>query len=155
MYLSIEVMEKKAIILLSCLGLVSIVFLEFLFIEAELFQYFPNIGIGFHFFGGFFVALNAYYLFQVELLKLKWSLVTVFVVGMVGLAAVGWESFEWILSQLTGSVYQGSVENIVEDLFVGLVGGIAASIIISYRHVVVLKVLDMGMEMNESPVTSY
>lgn len=136
------------VVLLSCLGLACIVFLEFLFIEAELFQYLPNIGIGFHFFGGVFVALNAYYLFQVELLKLKWSLVSVFVVGMVGLAAVGWESFEWVLSQFTGSPYQGSVENIIEDLFVGLFGGIAASIFISYRHVVVAQVFEMTAELD-------
>lgn len=142
-------MEKKIVVLFSCLGLASIVFLEFFFIEADLFQYFPNIGMGFHFFGGFFVALNAYYLFQVDLLKLKYSLVSVFVVGMVGLAAVGWESFEWILSQFTGAPFQGSVENIMEDLFLGLIGGVVASIIISYRHIVIAKVAEMSMDMNE------
>jgi len=141
-------MGNKKIVLLSCLGLACIVFLEFLFIEAELFQYAPDIGMGFHFFGGFFVALAIYYLFQVELLKLNVFLVLLFVVGTVGLAAVGWESFEWILSQLTGSIYQGSVENIHEDLIIGLIGGFIASLIISYHHLVITKLAAVTAEIN-------
>lgn len=134
-------MEKNIAIKLSVAGLATIVFLEFLFIQAELFQYFPNIGIFFHLFGGFFVGLLSYYIFQESLLKLQWHLIMIFIVGVVCMAAVGWEGFEWILGRFTGSPYQGGLENTMEDLFVGLFGGIFSCPVVLIRNSALVKSL--------------
>jgi hypothetical protein len=119
-------MEKIIVIACSLMILAGIVFMEFYFIEAELFYSFPNIGIGFHFFGGFFIAIITYYMFLPALSQLKWYMILIFLLGTVGLAAVGWEGFEWVLGRITGSFYQASVDNTMEDLFVGLTGGFFA-----------------------------
>ncbi|MBC7450148.1 MAG: hypothetical protein H7259_01520 [Cytophagales bacterium] len=127
--------EKIAMIVLSCIGLLGIVFLEFYFIETSLFDQFPHIGIGFHLFGGFFVGIICYYLFLNTLIRIDWHLVMIFIIGTVGLAAVSWEGFEWVLGRITGSFYQASVDNTMADLFVGLGGGLMACPIILFRNI--------------------
>lgn len=139
-------MEKKIAIKFSLAALACIVFLEFLFIEVELFEYMPNIGIFFHLFGGFFVALLSYYTFQKSLLQLEWYLIMIFIVGSVCLAAVGWEGFEWILGQLTGSVYQVNIDNTMGDLFVGLAGGVIACPLVLMRSGTTAKEADMQVQ---------
>ncbi|ABG58187.1 hypothetical protein [Cytophaga hutchinsonii] len=136
-------MEKKIAIKLSVAALAAIVFLEFLFIEVELFEYLPNIGIFFHLFGGFFVALFTYYFFQKSLLKLPWYLIGIFIVGVVCMAAVGWEGFEWVLGRITGSLYQASLDNTMEDLFVGLAGGLLACPLVLTRNSILVKSLGL------------
>jgi uncharacterized membrane protein (Fun14 family) len=139
-------MEQKIAIKISIAALAAIVFLEFLFIEAELFHYAPDIGIAFHLFGGFFVGLLAYYTFQKSLLKLEWYLIAIFILGTVGLAAVGWEGFEWVLGRITGSFYQASVDNTMGDLFVGLAGGFIACPIVLFRNVSIAKTLQVNLD---------
>ena len=139
-------MEKKIAIKLSIGVLISIVFLEFLFIEAELFCCAPHIGIFFHLFGGFFVGLLVYYIFQKSLLKLEWYLIMIFIIGMVCIAAVGWEGFEWVLGRLTGSLYQVSLDNTMEDLFVGIAGGTIACPVVLIRNIYVLKALAINIQ---------
>lgn len=136
-------MENKIAIKLSVAALAAIVFLEFLFIEVELFEYLPNIGIFFHLFGGFFVALFTYYFFQKSLLKLPWYLIGIFIVGVVCMAAVGWEGFEWVLGRITGSLYQASLDNTMEDLFVGLAGGLLACPLVLTRNSILVKSLGL------------
>lgn len=126
-------------IMLSLAMLATIVFLEFYFIEAGLFESFPNIGISFHFFGGFFVSVIVYYVFIASLTKLDWYLIAMFLIGTVCIAAVGWEGFEWILSRITGSPYQVDVDNTMEDLFVGLAGGIVSCPFLLFRNSAIVR----------------
>ncbi len=125
--------------MLSLTMLATIVFLEFYFIEAGLFEYFPNIGIGFHFFGGFFVSVIVYYMFITALTKLDWYLIALFLIGTVCMAAVGWEGFEWVLSRITGSPYQVDVDNTMGDLFVGLAGGIVSCPFLLFRNSAIVR----------------
>ena len=145
-------MEKIIVIVTSLLILAGIVFLEFYFIEAELFEYFPNIGISFHLFGGFFVAVMIYYIFLPSLSKLEWYLIMMFIVGAVGLAAIGWESFEWILGRITGSFYQASVDNTMEDLVVGLSGSILACPFVLIRNFTLIR--NVRIKQNERSVAA-
>lgn len=126
--------KKRTIIFVLFLGLLLIVFLEFLFIKAELFDYVPNIGIGFHLFGGWFVGLLTYYLFQSSLDKVEWYIVAIFIIGSVSIAAFGWECFEWCLGQLRGRKFQGTLDNTMEDLFIGFLGGVLACPVILLRR---------------------
>lgn len=128
------IVEKIVMILTSCFVLASIVFLEFYFIEKNLFEYFPNIGVGFHFFGGFFVCVIVYYTFVASLVKLEWYLVALFLIGTVCIAAVGWEGFEWVLGRITGALYQATLDNTMEDLFVGLAGGLVSCPLLVFRN---------------------
>ncbi|MGN6647194.1 MAG: hypothetical protein ACTHJT_11770 [Cytophaga sp.] len=118
--------EQILVICSSFLILAGIVFLEFYFLEEQLFEQYPDIGIGFHFLGGFFVTVVTYYMFIKNLSELKWFLLILFLTGTVALAAVGWEGFEWTLGRLTGKFYQVSIDNTMLDLVTGLAGGIIA-----------------------------
>lgn len=133
------IIEKIIMILISCLALASIVFLEFYFIEKQLFHDFPNIGIAFHFFGGFFVSVIVYYTFISSLVKLEWYLIATFLLGAVCMAAMGWEGFEWILGRITGSLYQADLDNTMEDLFVGLAGGLISCPVLLLRNFTLVK----------------
>ena len=138
--------EKIVMILTSCFILASIVFLEFYFIEKSLFEYFPNIGIAFHFFGGFCVSVIVYYTFIKSLVKLEWYLIVMFLVGTVCLAAIGWEGFEWVLGRITGSLYQATLDNTMEDLFVGLTGGVFSCPLLVMRNSSIAKYISIKKE---------
>ena len=69
-----------------------------------------------------------------------------FIIGVVCIAAVSWEGFEWILGRLTGSLYQATLDNTMEDLFVGLGGGIIACPIVLIRNFSIAKTLDVNVE---------
>jgi hypothetical protein len=147
-------MEKIIIVASSILILAGIVFLEFYFIEAELFKYFPNIGVGFHFFGGFFIAVITYYMFLSAMSQLRWYMIVIFLAGAVGLAAIGWEGFEWVLGRITGSFYQASVDNTMEDLFVGLSGGLFACPLVLMRNVFLIQSISAITSNKKSHVIS-
>lgn len=121
-------LKAKNIILVCCGTLLVLVFLEFLFIQLELFINFPHIGILFHLVGGIAVGLGVYYLFLPHLAGLPWYVKTCFIVGAVGLAAIGWEGFEWIFSRFFyHNNLQGGLDNTMGDLYVGLLGGCLAA----------------------------
>ena len=118
-------------VLLSGAALVLIVFLEFLFIKLELFHTFPYAGILFHLGGGMAVGTVAYYLFQSQLGNLNWYVKAGYIVGMVGLAAIGWEGFEWMFSHFFyDNNLQGSLDNTMGDLYVGVLGGCLAALFV-------------------------
>lgn len=135
-------MEKTIAIKTTIIGLALIVFLEFLFIELELFQYAPNIGVLFHLCGGFLVGILAYYIFQHSLIQTEWYVTFIFIIGTVCLAAVGWETFEWVLGKITGSLYQVDLDNTMEDMIVGLSGGIIACPIVLIRNMYIAKTIN-------------
>jgi len=119
--------KSKRIILLCCITLILIMFLEFLFIQTMLFDVFPNAGIVFHLAGGVAVGIGFYYLFQSYLADLPWYVKVFFILGIVGLAAIGWEGFEWVFSIFYHNNLQGDLNNTMGDLYVGLLGGCLAA----------------------------
>lgn len=121
--------KNKQGILLSGSALVLIVFLEFLFIKLELFHNFPYVGILFHLGGGMAVGTGTYYLLMRQLIRQVWYIKAGFIVGIVGLAAIGWEGFEWTFSHFFyHNNLQGSLDNTMGDLFVGVLGGFLAAL---------------------------
>ena len=120
-------LTDKKIVWLCCGILVLIVFFNFLFIQLLLFDVFPYAGIVFHLAGGIAFGIGAYYLFLLHLVGLPWYIIVCFIIGAVGLAAIGWEGFEWTFSQFYYNNLQGSLDNTMGDLCVGLLGGCIAA----------------------------
>ena len=120
----------RKIISLCFSTLLLIVFLEFIFIQAKLFKYVPHIGIGFHFVGGMAIAGISLYLFRSAMLLQKRYIQSIFMLGCVALSAVGWEGFEWVISTyFYNNNLQGSLNNTMGDLYVGLAGGVAVCVV--------------------------
>ena len=95
--------------------------------ELLLFEVLPHVGILFHLGGGIAVGIGIYYLFLSHLSGLPWYVKVCFIVGFVGLAAIGWEGFEWVISIFKNNNLQGSLNNTMEDLYVGVLGGCLAA----------------------------
>ena len=125
--------KAEKIVFVCCGVLLLLVFLEFLFIQLELFANFPHVGIFFHLAGGIAVGLGVYYLFLSHLAGLPWYIKACFIVGVVGLAAIGWEGFEWIFSKFYYDNLQGSLDNTMGDLYVGVLGGCMAAWWVVFR----------------------
>lgn len=117
----------RKIVVLCFFTLLLLVLLEYVFIQAKLFKYVPHIGIVFHFVGGIVIAGAALYLFRSAMLFQKRSIQSIFMLGCVALAAICWEGFEWMFSTyFYNNNLQGSLNNTMGDLYVGLIGGVAA-----------------------------
>jgi hypothetical protein len=97
---------------------------------------FPPLDVPMHFFGGFVmgmlaIALQHEFLQVHRLPKAAWWHELLFVLGFVGLVAIGWEFFEfgvdalWSLRDAIG-VSQVSMADTMADLAVGLLGGLVA-----------------------------
>jgi hypothetical protein len=114
---------KKIPVIFSCVILISLLALEYLFLLFELFDNFPQIGIVFHLIGGAATGVLMYYLFYGHLIKLPSLLQMLFIIGQVSFAAVGWECYEWLHSYASDHKMQVSLNNTMEDLFTGLLGG--------------------------------
>jgi hypothetical protein len=104
----------------------SLLALEYLFLLYGLFDKFPYTGIVFHLVGGASMAVCMYYLFYKYLIKLPWLLQMLYCIGQVSFAAVSWECFEWLQSCTSDHKMQVSLNNTMEDLFMGLLGGMFA-----------------------------
>ncbi|MBC7450237.1 MAG: hypothetical protein H7259_01970 [Cytophagales bacterium] len=118
---------NKTPVILAVSILAITVFLEFYFIQYELFALFPHIGIFLHLIGGMCIAVGMFYFYYADTKPLNWFMQLFFIMGNVSMAAMGWEGFEWILSQFSNNSYQGSVNNTMADMYLGIAGGLLAS----------------------------
>jgi hypothetical protein len=92
----------------------------------QLFDYVPHLGILLHLLGGCFSGLLIYGIAMDSLKKTPIVLQLIFVLGIVAIAAVTWEGFEWGLGMLINRKMQGSINNVMMDLFTGMMGGFMA-----------------------------
>jgi len=128
-------MSSPKLIIASTIILIILVCLEFLFIKFQLFGYAPHIGIFLHVLGGCFSGLLLYGIGMDSLIKTPILLQLIFVLGTVAIAAVTWEGFEWALGMALNRRMQGSINNIMLDLFTGMIGGFIACIWVYVLHV--------------------
>ena len=102
-----------------------------IFVMTGLYDKFLWLDIPMHFLGGVAVAssflLTLNYLQKEKYLKINRLFLFIFAVSIVSLFAVLWEFYEFLLQLYTGIVYQPSIADTMKDLFMGLLGGIAAS----------------------------
>ena len=84
-----------------------------------------------HLLGGFSVGITFYlivnYLAEEKYWKIPRAGRIFLILSSVALVAVMWELFEFFLTQITGIVFQGDLEDSMIDLFLGLAGGLFAS----------------------------
>lgn len=120
----ISLSERIVFLLIPIVGLISIVGLEFLFIALEVFDRAPYLGIVFHLAGGYWIAMFCKHVFYSSLNSLPPIVYGVFLLGCVGLAAIGWEVFEFVISLDQDTPMNHSIAGIIEDLVVGPLGGV-------------------------------
>lgn len=132
-------MSSPKLIIISTLVLILLVSTEFLFIVFSLFNYAPHIGIVLHVLGGCFSGLLLYGIAMGSLMRTPILLQLVFVLGTVAIAAVAWEGFEWCVGMIFNKKMQGSINNIMLDLFMGMLGGLLACLWVYVNHVRSLK----------------
>lgn len=128
-------MSSPKLIIVSTIILIILVGLEFIFMKFHLFDYLPHIGIFLHLFGGCFSGLLLYGIGMESLKKTPILLQLIFVLGTVAIAAVAWEGFEWGLGMVLNKKMQGSINNIMLDLFMGMMGGFLACMWVYGLHV--------------------
>ena len=128
-------MRSPKLITASTIVLICLVCIEFVFIKFYLFHYAPHIGIVLHVLGGCFSGLLLYGLGMDSLVRTPIVIQLIFVLGVVAIAAVAWEGFEWGVGMVFNKRMQGSINNTMMDLFTGMVGGILACtwVYINYR----------------------
>ena len=128
-------MSSPKLILVSVLILIMLVCIEFLFMTFHLFDYAPHLGILLHLLGGCFSGLLLYGLAMDSLAKTPILVQLIFVLGTVAIAAVTWEGFEWGLGMVINRKMQGSINNVMMDLFTGMMGGFMACTWVYTLHI--------------------
>jgi len=92
------------------------------------------IDIPMHIVGGSLVAFTYFfslkYLQKRGYLKINSFTRVVFVLSLVALTAVLWEFFEFSLTYLLGTGFQGTLNDTMFDLFLGLFGGLFMAILL-------------------------
>ncbi len=105
-----------------------------IFILTGLYDVFTWLGMPMHFIGGISIAYFSFYtinyLQEEKYLRLNKFLLFVFVISLVSLFAVLWESYEFLVDIIFGFNYQPSLEDTMADLFIGLAGGMTAILIL-------------------------
>jgi len=92
------------------------------------------IDIPMHLLGGSLVAFTYFfslrYLQKRSHIKINSLTRIVFVFALVALTAVLWEFFEFSLTYITGMSFQGTLNDTIFDLFLGLLGGLLTAIVL-------------------------
>ena len=108
-----------------------LVAVSFLLLYLGVYSAVKWIDIPMHIIGGLLIGASFYltlnYLEEMGLIKLNKFVRFVFVVSLVALFAVGWEFFEFSLTQITGYGFQGDLLDTMKDLFMGISGGLLAA----------------------------
>ncbi len=128
-------MTSSKLIVVSALVLVTLVCIEFVFVKFWLFDYAPHLGIFLHLLGGCFSGLLLYGFAMDSLMRTPVLIQMIFVLGTVAIAAVSWEGFEWGLGIILSRKFQGSINNVMLDLFMGMMGGFLACFWVYMLHV--------------------
>lgn len=91
-----------------------------------------------HFLGGLSIGISAYYFLVHSQLKNLAFNATLFeiltIISITALAAVSWETLEYNLDQIFGTVMQPSIRDTMKDLAFGLIGGTLASLLIFNKN---------------------
>ena len=109
----------------------------FLMLFSDFYFKFPSGDIFMHFIGGaaisftYFLSLN--YLQKQNYFKMNKFIRMIFVLALVSLTAVFWEFFEFSAEYLTGFNLQGSLNDTMVDLFLGLFGGLLAVVFLEAK----------------------
>jgi len=96
------------------------------------YEVFPWGDIPMHFIGGVSVGCTYFlilkYLQKQSYLRMNSLVRVIFVFALVSLTAVFWEFFEFLAEYFTGLNLQGSLDDTMLDLFLGVFGGIITAI---------------------------
>ena len=100
----------------------------------DIYQLIWWIDIPMHFIGGYSIGRS--YFLLIKLLQREGYIgimhkfvYFVFVVSLVALTAVAWESQEFVLDQIDNAMRQPSLANTMQDLFLGIFGGVFGCLI--------------------------
>lgn len=87
-----------------------------------------------HFLGGLSIGISAYFFLAHSKLKTSNFNTSIFeilvIIAMTALAAVAWESLEYNLDRIFGTVMQPSIRDTMKDLAFGLSGGALACLLL-------------------------
>lgn len=123
---------KKIVLYFTFPALIYVLQIFLLFFEV--YDYYPWLDIPIHFIGGFAIAFTFFFIFKYlqekSLLILPKVARIMFVVSLVTFTAVLFEFFEFILEHLTGYGFQGTIEDTMLDLFLGILGGFFGAFIL-------------------------
>ena len=104
---------------------------------TDVYTKFPWLDIPLHFLGGFLAAyffiFSMIYFRKQNYLKYNKLFLALYAISFVSLIAVLWEFFEFSIEYLTGLDFQGTLQDTMGDLFMGLVGGVVA-IVVFWRN---------------------
>lgn len=106
-------------------------FLELFF---RVYERYPNFDIPMHFLGGVAIALTGNSLLQIAQ-KEKWLVIKnrvvtiILIISFVALFATLWEFHEFLLDEYFGTLTQSSLADTMKDMFLGLLGACAFTII--------------------------
>lgn len=104
------------------------------------YEFYPNMDIIFHLLGGASIALTftfiLTYLKRARIYKSRSFFVDVFfIVGAVGLFAIFWEFYEYLITVFFGLEWIGDLGDTLFDLFLGLVGGLCIAVLSKLQRV--------------------
>ena len=129
------VLKKSVKLLGFFVPIILVLVIHYVFLFFGFYSRFSWLDIPVHFLGGFSFGI-AYFFVLLELEKnskyLKLNKVSrfVFVVALVSLPAVFWEFYEFLLEYYTGLNFQGTINDTMLDLLMGILGGVSISILL-------------------------
>ena len=116
---------------------VLVLVLHLFLLFFDVYRILPWFDMPIHFIGGVSVSMTYFfilkYLQKENYLKISSLIRIIFVFALVSLTAVSWEFFEFSAEYLTGFNLQGSLNDTMVDLFLGLFGGLLAVIFLEAK----------------------
>ena len=116
---------------------VLVLVLHLFLLFFDVYSALPWFDMPIHFIGGVSVSMTYFfilkYLQKENYLKINGLIRIIFVFALVSLTAVFWEFFEFSAEYLTGFNLQGSLNDTMVDLFLGLFGGLLAVIFLESK----------------------
>lgn len=107
----------------------------FLLFFSDVYVAFPWLDIPMHLLGGFsagyFFIFSLSYFRREKNMKFNKFFAVLFVISLVLFIAVMWEFLEFSLEIVTGFNFQGTLQDTMGDLFMGIIGGIVSTIVFS------------------------
>ena len=122
-------MDKKELIKLSILPVIILAIHLFSSI-TKLYKIYPWIDVPMHFLGGFVLAISSLYFIDLcrkkGYIKFHKSLFFLIIISLVSLGVVLWELGEFTVDITLNMNTQDGLHDTMTDVFISLIGGIAA-----------------------------